>query len=157
FLGVLETTALADLTIPDIKAVRTAVAKGTHPKLTRRKASPTTANKIVKQIKTVWEHATLTFKNVPQPPAEYRHKKKLFVKHEPERPFMPAEMFPAYWKATTAMSQLMRNYWRGLLLTGARRRTLGSAKIADYDRTNRRLHFWRDKNGPYTIPLSDAM
>jgi len=156
FFAALEKVPLSDLTLDRLLHVQTQIAQGKHPELTKGKGSKPTANKALGLAKAAWKRAVMKL-GAPPSPFEAHEWKELRIKIKPVRHWMANEQFPAFWEATSDMSPAMRRYWRLLLLSGARRRTLAGVLREGYDPKARRLHFHRDKTGPYAIPLSDTM
>lgn len=139
-----------------------------HRKLSRK--SPTTANRAMRVLRAVWNHARSMSEDdegtplLPEPPT--RKLRRSWNRETRREGHIQPNQLKSWFKAVNQLpetlkrgdGELARDYLCFVLLTGLRRREATSLLWSDVDLNNRVIRIKHTKNHmPFTLPLSDYL
>lgn len=123
------------------------------------KAGPVTANKVMRVLRALYNHADATFDICPINPVMYLTKAKGWYKETRRRTYIKPHELKAWWDAVHALeNDTYRDFFLLLLFTGLRRSEAASLKWTDIDFKDRTFTIPETKNGdPLVLPLSEYL
>lgn len=123
------------------------------------RAGPTTANKVMRILRALFNHTNATYDICPVNPVMYLTKAKGWYKETRRRTYIKPHELKAWWDAVHALeNDTYRDFFLLLLFTGLRRSEAAGLKWSDIDFNDRTFTIPETKNGdPLTLPLSDYL
>lgn len=128
-----------------------------HRKLSEENGD-TTANSVFRYFRSVYNFTAATFDDFPANPVTILTQARAWNKQRRRQTVVPANLLPAWWKATIAEDATTRDILLMALFTGMRRSEITSMSWDNIDLMSRTLTIPKTKNGdPLTLPLSEFL
>jgi integrase len=128
-----------------------------HRKLSEENGE-TTANSVFRYFRSVYNFTAATFDDFPANPVTILTQARAWNKQHRRQTVVPANLLPAWWKATIAEDATTRDILLTALFTGMRRSEITAMSWDNVDVMNRSLTIPKTKNGdPLTLPLSEFL
>lgn len=121
------------------------------------KSGPTTANKVMRILRALFNHTHATYDICPVNPVMYLTKAKGWFKETRKRTYIKPHDLKKWWDAVHGLeNDTYRDFFLLLLFTGLRRNEAAALKWADIDFNDKTFTIPETKNGdPLTLPMCD--
>lgn len=117
-----------------------------------------TANNVMRHLRSVYNHATATYEELPRNPVEVLSKARAWHPERRRQTLVTVSQLPEWWAAVEAEPALSRDLLILVLFTGMRRNEVVGLRWRDIDLKGKTIHVDRTKNGdPLDLPLSEFL